>query len=199
MKNYEQILSFWFGNGTTNLEVITEKSSLWWKKSPALDAEIKQRFEPLLTAMKNDGLVEWKNTAGCLLAMIILADQFSRNIYRETPAAFENDHLAISLSLEGIKNGKDQELKLVERIFFYMPLMHSESRELQDRSAALFGDLVDLSDPDEKKYFQGNLNYAIQHRDIVVRFGRFPHRNRILGRQSTAEEQEFLKTPGSSF
>ena len=129
MRNYQEILSFWFGRGATNLEVIAEKSSLWWKKSPGLDKEIKHRFESLLLQMKNDELEGWKESADGFLAMILLADQFSRNIYRDTPAAFENDQLAISLCQEGMQSGKDRELKLIERVFFYMPLMHSESAE----------------------------------------------------------------------
>jgi uncharacterized protein (DUF924 family) len=197
--NHQEILSFWFGYGSSNQDVIQDKSALWWKKSPALDAEIKQRFEPCLISLKNNRLEDWKSTASSILAMILLADQFSRNIYRDTPAAFESDPLAASLCLQGIQDRKDSELKLVERVFFYMPLMHSESDELQDKSVELFTHIVDTSEPGEKKYFQGNLDYAIQHRDIVKRFGRYPHRNKILGRQSTPEESEFLKTPGSSF
>ncbi len=196
---YQDILSFWFGDAARNLDIIALKSDIWWNKSPSLDADIKERFESVLCALKNNELEDWRETPHGLLAMIILTDQFSRNIYRSTPAAFENDVLATSFCLEGMANRKDIELKLVKRVFFYMPLMHSESSKLQDKSVEQFTNLVDISEPDEKKYFQGNLNYAVKHRDIVRRFGRFPHRNRILGRQSTAEEIEFLKTPGSSF
>ena len=131
--------------------------------------------------------------------MIILGDQFSRNMYRDTPNAFAADTIAVNLTLEGIETGVDRQLRMVERVFFCMPCMHSESREIQKRSIEVFSDLVDEASDEDRSIYHGNLKFARQHQDIIEKFGRFPHRNEILGRESTAEEQAFLKTPGSSF
>jgi uncharacterized protein (DUF924 family) len=195
----KEILDFWFGTGAGNLQVINEKSGLWWKKSTQTDAEIRQRFETALQRLVNGELDAWRNEAYSQLAMIILADQFSRNMYRETAEAFATDPLAIAMALNGIDEKKDVQLRLVERVFFYMPLQHTESIKLQDRAVLLFDRLVEAAAQEEKKAFQLNLDFAIRHRDIIHRFGRFVHRNQILGRKSTAEEIDFLMQPGSSF
>ena len=199
MSAYQDVLTYWFGNRTGNLDVINEKSSLWWKKDESLDKDIKQRFGPDLQRLKNGELTAWDSSTQAQLAMIILADQFSRNIYRNTPESFAADPLAVSLTIEGMDTGKDLKLRLVERIFFYMPLMHAESIELQDKSVAKYTDCMNESTEAEKKSFHNHLDYAIKHRDIIERFGRFPHRNKILDRGSISEEIEFLKQPGSSF
>ena len=199
MSKYQNVLTYWFGNCTGNLDVINEKSGLWWKKDESLDNDIKHRFGPDLHRLKNGELTAWGSSTQAQLAMIILADQFSRNIYRNTPESFAVDPLVVSMTIEGMDTGKDLKLRLVERIFFYMPLMHAESIELQDKSVDKFTDCMNESTETEKKSFHNNLEYAIKHREIVERFGRFPHRNKILDRESTLEEIEFLKQPGSSF
>ena len=131
--------------------------------------------------------------------MIILADQFSRNMYRDTPRAFENDALALSWCKGGLESGVDRELRPIERVFLYMPLEHSESVEDQHRSVTMFTELAQSVPAQQRKLFDGYIDYAVRHRDIVQRFGRFPHRNAILGRESTEEEVAFLQQPGSSF
>ena len=199
MKDYLSILDFWFGDRGSNLEIIKDKSKLWWKKVSSFDEEIQQKFGRMMEAMNKGELNEWCETAQGRLAMIILADQFSRNIYRDLPASFANDDLALSLAKAGIKSGMDKELSLIEREFFYMPLMHAESLAEQEMAVKLFSELVNEADEEEKKSFRSNLNFAVKHRNIIKRFGRFPHRNKILGRKSASEEIEFLKTPGSSF
>ena len=145
---------------------------------------------------------EWEKTAAGRLALIILFDQFSRNLYRGTPKMFENDPLALNLTLRSIQEGMDRPLSLLERIFMYMPLMHSEARDIQALSIECFGKLVNESqqkNPANVPYFEYSLGYAKQHRDIVERFGRFPRRNVILSRATTSAEQIFLTQPGSSF
>ncbi len=112
--------------------------------------------------------------------MIILGDQFSQNMYRDTPNSFATDAIAFNLTLEGIETGIDRQLRMVERVFFYMPCMHSESREIQKRSIELFSGLVDEASDEDRGIYQGNLNFARQHQDIIEKFGRFPHRNGIL-------------------
>jgi uncharacterized protein (DUF924 family) len=199
MTGCNDIIEYWFGSATENLQVMAEQSSLWWKKDPEIDTHIKDQFELYLFKLINGELDGWRGEPHGYLAMMILADQFSRNMYRDTANSFATDVLAVSLSLEGIENKKDIDLRLVERIFFYMPLMHAESLDMQDKALRLFEKIVDLASDEEKKSFQANLDYSKQHRDIIFRFKRFPHRNRILDRQSTEEEIEFLKQPGSSF
>lgn len=199
MRDYDEILHYWFGRGATNADIIDDKTSLWWGKNEAVDREIRQRFGRPHGHLLDGELEAWKAEARGRLAMIILADQFPRNMFRDTPRAFASDDLAVALSLEGIDTGGDRQLTRVERVFFYMPLMHAESPGLQDQSVELFRGLVQEADREEREKLQINLDFAIRHRDIIRRFGRFPHRNRILGRESTTEEREFLKEPGSSF
>ena len=195
----EDILGFWFGHAASNLDVITEKSGLWWKKETELDAIILKQYGTALQRLVNGELDELRNDARNHLALVILADQFPRNMYRGTAAAFATDPLAIALTLEGIDEKKDIQLRLVERVFFYMPLIHAESIDIQDGAVSLFSQLVESAEKEEKKAFEANLDYAIRHRAIIDRFGRFPHRNTILGRQSTIEESAFLNQPGSAF
>ena len=133
------------------------------------------------------------------LALIILTDQFPRNIYRDSPLAFSFDTKALAWSLHGIEQGHDQLLQPIERAFFYLPLEHSERLEHQEQSVHMFGELVPLVSAEQREIFEHYLSVAILHRDIIARFGRFPHRNRILSRSSTAEELYFLSQPGSSF
>ncbi|NNE38403.1 MAG: DUF924 domain-containing protein [Gammaproteobacteria bacterium] len=199
MEDYSEILTFWFGHGETNLEVMNEKSSLWWNKDPALDKEIKTRFESHLVNFSNGELDAWQADSNGWLAIIILADQFSRNIYRDSPKAFALDAKAINLVHDGIRKAIDKKLRLIEQVFFNMPLMHSESMADQELSILQFKKIVESAQDEEKERLQVNVNYAVSHRDIIQRFGRYPHRNTALGRESTPEEIEFLQQPGSSF
>ena len=142
MTDYQTILSFWFGDDATDLEIINRQSSLWWGKNEAVDREIRDRFAGLHKRLIGGELDAWKADDRGRLAMVILADQFPRNMYRDTPEAFASDALAVSLTLEGIDAGTDRRLRPVERVFFYMPLMHAESRALQDRAVTLYRDLA---------------------------------------------------------
>lgn len=202
MANIETILEFWFGEDSDNLDDSTiagRQSGLWWGKSEATDAEIRRRFEPQVQAAGAGKLDEWKTSPAGGLGLIVLLDQFPRNIYRDTPAMFEFDDRARALSVEGLETGMDARLRLIERVFFYLPLEHSESIDDQARCVDLMRGLAREAPDDQKKVFEGFVGYAEAHRRIIDRFGRFPHRNAILGRDSSAEEIEFLKQPGSSF
>lgn len=199
MDHYSEILSFWFGHGVSNLEVMNEKASLWWKKDKDFDQEIRDKFESSLIRFANDDLEDWLREPHGVLAIIILADQFSRNIYRDMPDAFAFDAKARLLVHDGINKGTDTQLRLIEQVFFNMPLMHSEAMEDQILSISQFEKIVGKAQGEEIDRLQGNVKYAIAHKDIIERFGRYPHRNAILGRESTAEEIEFLGQPGSSF
>ena len=199
METVDTILRFWFGTATDDLEVAGQQGKLWWKKDAQADADIRERFAGVLDDAVNARCDDWLNEARGRLAMIILTDQFSRNMYRDTPRAFAHDPLALKWCKDGLQKGVDRALRPIERVFHYLPLEHSESLEDQDRSVELFTALADGVPGVQRELFSGYVDYAKRHRDIVHRFGRFPHRNAILGRESSAGELEFLKQPGSSF
>jgi uncharacterized protein (DUF924 family) len=144
-------------------------------------------------------LNEWRSLPESYLAMIILADQFSRNIYRDSASAFAQDELALSLTLDGIENGIDLKLNVVQRVFFYLPFEHSESMAIQDRSVELQKQVLDDAPDNLQDQFQGFYNYALLHREVIEKYGRYPHRNNLLGRECTPEEIDYLNQPGSGF
>jgi uncharacterized protein (DUF924 family) len=195
----EAILDCWFGSDAEDAIVASKKGGLWWKSDPAVDDDLRARFSNLVEKGGRNELDEWASTPRGLLALILLSDQFPRNIHRNTPRAFEFDPIARAHCRAGIARGFDARLRPIERVFHYLPLEHSESRTDQDDSVRLFSDLASNAGAGTKELFAGYLRFAERHREIVERFGRFPHRNRILGRESTAEEIAFLQTPGSSF
>ena len=197
--DHRLILDFWLGESLDDFQIIEQKSSLWWRKDDELDREIESTFSAALESLIARQLTAWKQDAESLLAMIILADQFSRNIYRNNEKAFAQDDLALALTLEGLESRIDLKLGTVQRIFFYLPLEHSESMAMQDRSVEMFEQLYDSSAENIRQKMKGNLDYAISHREVIEKFGRFPHRNAILGRESSSEEIEYLKQPGSGF
>jgi uncharacterized protein (DUF924 family) len=172
---------------------------MWWKKDPAFDDDIRDRFEPAHTLAARGALDGWKATPRGRLALVILLDQFSRNMYRGTPRAFAQDARACECTLEAIVEGDEQGLGIMERSFLYMPLMHAEDVDLQHKSVAAFERLCRAAPETLRKAVEQTLDYAKKHAEIVERFGRFPHRNTILGRSSTPEEVTFLTQPGSSF
>jgi uncharacterized protein (DUF924 family) len=176
----DDVLQFWF-------EHLPPAS--WWRKSPALDAEIGRRFGALHAQAARAELAHWRDSPPGRLAEVIVLDQFSRNLWRDSPTAFAQDTMALILAQEAVRQGADAVLPVVQRSFLYMPYMHSESVLIQAQSLALFGGLG----------LPANLDSAQRHHDIVARFGRYPHRNAVLGRTSTAEELLFLQQPGSSF
>ena len=199
MESPETLCEFWFGTGQDDLDVIQQRSKLWWSKNPDVDAEIKARFSSYLAKAAIGELERWKQTPLGTLALILLTDQFSRNMYRDTAAAFAYDAIARTLCKQGIKDGIDQSLRPIQRVFFYMPLEHSESLADQEHCLQLFQRLAAESEPRSKDAFERYIDFAVRHQDIIDRFGRFPHRNALLNRVSTPAEIEFLKTPGSSF
>jgi len=188
---WQPILDFWFlavgdpGHGKARPE--------WFRKDPAFDALIHQRFGEEIGRALGGAFVEWDPDPRGALARILLLDQFTRNTFRDTPRAFAGDALALAAAREMVDAGRDRMLDAVGRWFAYLPFEHAEDMAMQDRSVELLRALATESGMEEI------LDYAVRHRDIVARFGRFPHRNRILGRASTPEETEFLKLPGSGF
>lgn len=197
MTTPDDVLVFWFGDD--DADPLTNAPT-WFKKDAAFDAEVHRRFGDALEAAVLGEHEDWKDTPRGRLAYIILLDQFSRNVYRDTPRAFAQDPISLGACREGIAAGDDDGLSIVERWFFYMPLMHAEDRDAQQESVDRFAALAEeaegtpLADALADAY-----DYAVAHQDIIERFGRYPHRNSILGRASTPEEEAFLEEPGSSF
>lgn len=180
MPEYEDVIRFWF-------DELEPKD--WWKKDSQLDEHMAKRFMTIHQAAIGCELYPWRSTAIGRLAEIIVLDQFSRNIHRDTRLAFANDPLALGLAQEAVARRADQELTPVQRSFLYMPFMHSESAFIHEWALELF----------KKNGIQNNLHFEIKHKAIIDRFGRYPHRNELLGRESTAAELAFLKEPNSSF
>ena len=196
---FEGVLEFWFGEHPSLAKTIEKQSPLWWGKNADTDNEIERRFKFLLQRFKAGELDDWKQNAEGWLALILLSDQFTRNIYRDTGAAFSLDQQALALCLEGIEKGIDIELNPLQRVFFYLPLEHAESMSMQERSLKLQRHLLDNVDASLKPAFEGFYKYALAHKEVIEQFGRYPHRNTLLGRESTKEELEYLAQPGSGF
>jgi uncharacterized protein (DUF924 family) len=198
MATIEDVLTFWFGELEAAGDLDTSKSKLWWVGGPELDAEIKERFGTRVAEALAGKLEAWRESPRGCLALVILLDQFTRNIGRGTPDAFEGDSAALEVSIEAQKRGFDRELRLIERAFLYMPMMHAEDREMARRSVETFDRLskeiaaLGRSYPDFR-------SHAVTHAEIVLRFGRYPHRNDVLGRTPSSEEIAFVAEGGPSF
>jgi uncharacterized protein (DUF924 family) len=195
----EAILGYWFGGETDDRAVAQQQGRMWWAKSDATDREIAARFSPDVEAAAAGEYDSWTATPTGTLALVLLTDQFPRNIYRGRPQSFAYDPLALQWAIDAIARGMDQALRPIQRVFLYLPLEHAESLAHQDRAVELFEHLLSDVPDSHKETFAGYHDFAMRHRDVIARFGRFPHRNAILGRPSTPEETAFLLTPGSSF
>ena len=195
----DAVLDFWFGAPGSAAEVAARQRPLWFAKSAANDQIVVERFAETLVAASAGRLNRWAATPRGRLALIVVLDQFPHHIHRGHGQSFAYDAQSLALAMEMIRRGEDTRLKPLERVFVYLPLEHAESTEMQDRSVALYDKLAHEAAAAERQLFDGFLDYACKHRDVVARFGRFPHRNELLGRISTAEEIEFLKQPGSRF
>ena len=174
------VLHFWFEQ---------TPEAAWWKVDPAFDAEVRERFAPLLQQAAAGELFAWRDTAAGRLAEVIVLDQFPRNIHRGTALAFAHDPMALALSQEAVRAGALAELAPVQRGFLLLPWMHSESAAIHAQAEILYRDHAPAQ----------NHQFELKHKAIIDRFGRYPHRNAVLGRTSTPEEMEFLQQPGSSF
>ena len=192
MADIEEILTFWFGEVRDEPSYFEEYAPRWFVQNADFDRQIVQRFQADYELAAQGQLTYWTETARGGVALILVLDQFPRNMFRNDPRAFATDPLARQIAEQMIAAGLDRQLRLVERYFVYVPFMHSENRAHQQRSVMLFQKLAE-----ERAYF--DTSYAVRHQEVIDRFGRFPHRNSVLGRASTSEELEFLKQFGSSF
>lgn len=193
-----EVHRFWFGPDARVPEVLQTKAKLWFNGGPDFDRELTDRFLPLLETLAAGPMAhDWAaRGAQERLAAILVLDQMSRNIFRGNSRAFAQDGLALGLCKEGLAKGEDNAFAEVERVFFYLPLEHSEAMDDQERAIALFDKLAKNARAPFADFAKMTLTYARQHRDVIARFGRFPHRNAALGRASTPEEQDWLAEGG---
>jgi len=193
MSRAEEVLLFWFGEVRDDKAYFEERSSLWFTANPQLDQEIRDRFTTDYQFAAERKLMDWQYSPRTGLALVVLLDQFPRNMFRGDPRAFATDSLAREVATSLLQTGSDKRLLPVERMFVYLPFMHSENLADQRQSVTFFQQLAQECD------HLASISYAIKHMETIERFGRFPHRNAILSRPSTAEEVEFLKQQGSAF
>lgn len=191
-----EVLDFWFG-------AVDQARAAWFRKSDAFDREIEARFGRLVDAAVacDEALADWQRSLAGSLALVLVMDQFTRNIHRGTPRAFAGDARALALARRLVAADHDRALAPLRRSFVYLPFEHSEDLAAQEESVRLYAALAEEAGDasPHRDALAGALDYARRHRDIVARFGRFPHRNAILGRESSEEESAFLRLPGSGF
>lgn len=187
----EQIIDFWFG--VPGDPGRGKRREIWWQSTPELDAEIRERFEATWEAGLRGDLDHWLDTRRGALALVILLDQFPRNMFRKSARAFSSDSKAMAVAREAIERGHDRDWPMAVGCFYYMPFEHSEDLADQERCLELFSAFEGEED------YEMTRGYVVEHRDIIARFGRFPHRNAVLGRESTDEERRYLEDPEVGF
>lgn len=195
----EDVLDFWFADATSSAEAIERRNRVWFRGGPEFDRECTERFATTLAAAARGELNHWKESPRGRLALIVLLDQFSRNVYRGTAAAFAQDDRALAACREGIDIGHDKDLAPIERRFFYMPLEHAEDRDVQVQAIRQFEALADEAPQELRKLLDAGVCHARQHKDIVDTFQRFPHRNAVLGRENTPAEEAYLADDAPRF
>lgn len=193
MKDYDQILKYWFGRIEETIVPTENRARIWFSEVPEVDEEIKTRFaQDLEKAISGDYTI-WEAEPHGQLALILVLDQFSRHIYRGQKAAFAQDDFALSICQRGIEQKADHDLTLIERVFYYFPLLHAEHIQYQEEGIRCYEILVELAFPETRIIYESFFKFANHHYNIIRRFGRFPQRNAVLGRESTPEEVKYLK------
>ncbi len=188
----DAILSFWFMEQKLSAPQIDGRMDTWFGEDPVFDEEIAKEFAEDVERASEGSLDHWAHEPRGRLALILLLDQFRRNIFRNSAQAFEKDKAALKLCVEGAMEKKDHGLAPIHKAFFYMPLQHAESRKVQEKSRKVYQRLAEAVSPTYKETFETIAQFADLHADIVEQFGRFPHRNKLLGRENSAEEEEYL-------
>jgi uncharacterized protein (DUF924 family) len=209
-----RVREFWFGQLLTGslqrrsdmdlrAQELARRIEVWFPTDPALMSErdevIRSEFQELVDRAARGELANWADSPRRRLSLILLLDQFPRQIFRGTPRAFACDPDGLALSLSGMQSAADGALNIVERMFFYIPLQHAESTEVQEESVAAYRRLLEECPPEMKPSFESSLQSALEHRELILRFGRFPHRNAILGRESTPDEEAYLESTPERF
>lgn len=195
----DAVLAFWFKEQELSAPQIDGRMDIWFGEDPVFDKEIEREFADDVQLASEGKLDHWAHKPMGRLALIILLDQFRRNIYRNKAEAFALDKAALKLCVEGAVEKKDKGLTPIQRVFFYMPLQHSESRKVQEKSRQIYGKLAGAVSATYKETFETVAQFAELHADIVKQFGRFPHRNTVLKRKNTAEEDEYLSGDAPTF
>lgn len=201
----QEVLDYWFGTSSLSATLLAQRMALWFGDSDSpelswqIDETLRLRFGAAIRAALEGKLDDWASSPRRRLALILLLDQFPRNVHRGTAAAYSGDAQALPLALTGMQLGADIALNTAERLFFYMPLQHAESLEVQEESLTVFERLMHEAPEDQRALFANALQFAREHHAIVARFGRFPHRNAVLGRTSTPGERSWLAEHGDSF
>jgi len=195
----DAILSFWFMEEQLTAPQIDRRMDIWFGEDEVFDHDCKKEFSDDVARASAGQLNHWAHRPHGRLALILLLDQFRRNIYRNTAAAFEFDKAALKLCVEGAMEKKDKELTPIQKAFFYMPLQHAESRKVQAKAVQIFARLAQAVSPTYRETFETITQFAELHRDIVEQFGRFPHRNKLLNRENTSEEDEYLAGDSPDF
>lgn len=195
----QDVLDFWFSVSDLDSPTLDSRMDRWFGSDADLDTAIVERFGDLVQQASEGELDSWAKTPEGRLALIILLDQFRRNIYRGKPEAFAKDDRALKMCVEGTMSGVHNHLSSEQRIFFFMPLQHSESLKIQEKSVSIYNALADSVSGTLKETFATCAHFAELHRDIIAEFGRFPHRNKIVGREDTGEESAYLSGNAPSF
>lgn len=196
---WQPLLEWWFGSCESPNEVAAAQGKLWFGKRDSQDLEARERFGDQVEQALAGGLTEWVQCPEGWLALVLLLDQLPRMIFRDTPKSFSGDLRAQALVAQGIAADFDRQLRPIQRVFIYLVFEHCENLAVQNEAVSRFLDLVEQQPEAGRAVFADNLDYAERHQKIIARFGRFPHRNAVLGRESTVEEIEFLSGPGSRF
>ena len=195
----DAILAFWFKEHQLSAPQIDRRMDIWFGEDAAFDHEIRQTFSTDVDKASEGKLEHWAEEPRGRLALILLLDQFRRNIYRGTAKAYEKDKAALKLCVEGAMQKKDRGLTPIQRVFFYMPLQHAESLKVQSKAVELYTRLAEAVSPTLQETFLTIAQFAELHRDIIEQYGRFPHRNALLGRENTPEEDEYLAGDAPDF
>jgi len=195
----DAVLDFWFKEQELSAPRIDRRMDIWFSEDPVFDHEIEKEFASEVAKASKGQLNHWASKPRGRLALIILIDQFRRNIHRNTAKAFSKDQLALKLCVQGAMEKADRELAPIQKVFFYMPLQHAESRKVQAKSVELYRRLAETVSPTLRETFMTVAQFAELHKDIIDRFGRFPHRNELLDRENTPEEDEYLAGDAPDF
>ena len=195
----DSVLSFWFKEHALSAPQIDRRMEIWFSEDPVFDLEIEKEFSDDVDTACKGSLDHWGKSPQGRLALIIMIDQFRRNIHRNTAQAFSKDPLALKLCVQGAMERMENGLSPIEKLFFFMPLQHAESRKVQAKSVEIYRRLAESVSATERETFMTVLQFAELHKDIVDRFGRFPHRNELLNRENTPEENEYLAGDSPNF
>jgi uncharacterized protein (DUF924 family) len=196
---WQPLLEWWFGKAESSREVAADKGKLWFGKRESQDLEARTRFGDQVEQALAGGLTEWAQRPEGWLALVLLLDQLPRMIFRDTPKAFSGDFRAQALVVQGIAADFDRQLMPIQRVFILLVFEHSENLAVQNEGVSRHIELVAQQPEDDRALFTDYLDFAERHQKVIAQFGRFPHRNAVLGRDSTAEELVFLSKPGSRF